>query len=305
MENSKMERMERFGNLEEKMHMKLMLFEEERNQDAYMLSLQDKQMRKRLDNLQICIEKTMELEKAWEKQRLDHRTQQRWHLAQKLLHAQLAQQVKRRNAAKRIFSAMRKQKLLLQKCTETNVLLLHKKSEKLRQKMKNNAIETGKHLQTLDERKAEMAEIAKDWGFKQEKTALQFIRALENTRRRAQAPKPPIPDSQTRFKAFVARTGKHSGITATITLPENQGNSNLSCSVRDEVRVKNVSVTRAKNTATRYKEKLYTSASVKTLNLEQTNQQETFQKSAELPRAPLKNSFTRFQDNRNILKASN
>lgn len=86
---------------------------------------------------------------------------------------------------------------------------------------------------------------------------------------------------------------------------ENQGNSNLSCSVRDEVRVKNVSVTRAKNTATRYKEKLYTSASVKTLNLEQTNQQETFQKSAELPRAPLKNSFTRFQDNRNILKASN
>eukprot|EP00250_Pteridium_aquilinum_P007617 c17288_g1_i2 orf=559-3783(+) len=72
---------------------------------------------------------------------------------------------------------------------------------------KGNEAEAGKHLQLLIERKAAVDEITKDWGFSQEKTALQLMRALENTRRRAK--EIPKANSQARYNAFISKCAKY------------------------------------------------------------------------------------------------
>ncbi|MCO5556981.1 hypothetical protein L7F22_010536 [Adiantum nelumboides] len=63
--------------------------------------------------------------------------------------------------------------------------------------------------QSADETRNSVAEIARDWGFKDERTAVQFLKALENTRRRAESQKFKKQDSQTRLRALMTRCGGH------------------------------------------------------------------------------------------------
>ncbi|KAI5072122.1 hypothetical protein GOP47_0012228 [Adiantum capillus-veneris] len=67
----------------------------------------------------------------------------------------------------------------------------------------------GMRQQVADQTRNSAAEIARDWGFKDERTAVQFLKALENTKRRVEGPKIRNPDSQTRLRAFMARCGGH------------------------------------------------------------------------------------------------
>ncbi|KAI5072692.1 hypothetical protein GOP47_0012798 [Adiantum capillus-veneris] len=85
---------------------------------------------------------------------------------------------------------------------------------------KGHEAESGKHLHLAVEKKAAVAEITKDWGFSDEKTALQLMRALANTRKRIK--EAPRASSQARYNAFISKCAKHSSLFTNPCLPVSQ-----------------------------------------------------------------------------------
>ncbi|KAH7289031.1 hypothetical protein KP509_31G054900 [Ceratopteris richardii] len=77
---------------------------------------------------------------------------------------------------------------------------------------KDEGSDQGKSSGLLVEKKAAIAEITKDWGFSDEKTAWQLIKAMENTRKQ---PRDILrSNSQTRYNAFISKCVKNTRNTS-------------------------------------------------------------------------------------------